>query len=82
MRPRRMRLGYVRAGGLADAQREASMRPRRMRLGYRAPSAARACGEQASMRPRRMRLGYRFPYNILFPKAISRCFRAVAFHGG
>ena len=38
--------------------------------------------ERASMRPRRMRLGYRFPYNILFAKAISRCFRAVAFHGG
>ena len=78
MRPRRMRLGYIDGGELLDRADLASMRPRRMRLGYRAGAGPGGGRAAASMRPRRMRLGYCSAYNLLFPKAISRCFRAVA----
>ena len=56
------------------------MRPRRMRLGYLlygGPAKFRRTrfNEAEAHAPR-----IRPDYNLLFPKAISPCFRAVAFH--
>ena len=56
------------------------MRPRLLHLGYLLAAVAVHAQLLASMRPRLLHLGYGPPYNLLFPKAISPCFRAMVCH--
>ena len=82
MRPRRVRLGCpdgAERAGPGDGN--PSMRPRRVRLGCSRLRPGRYRGEHPSMRPRRVRLGCPPTYNPLLLKAISPCFREIAFSG-